>query len=53
MYYLYKTLIFLPYIKHYSKASLNKTKMTGKNGKCLVYLRELGSYINYMQAISV
>ena len=49
-------LIFLPYTKLYSYFILpttyqNKTKMSGKNRKCLVYLQEVASYINYIQAI--
>ena len=29
----------------------NKTKMSGKNRKCLVYLGEVASYINYIQVV--
>ena len=29
----------------------SKTKMPGQKGKCLVYLQEVASYINYIQAI--
>ena len=29
----------------------NKTKMPGQNRKCLVYLKEVASYINYIQNI--
>ena len=51
-------LIFLPYMKLYSKCHKyftdiyqNKTKLHGENRKCLVYLLEVASYINYIQAI--
>ena len=49
-------LIFLPYMKLYSKTvkkiflkiCQNKIRIPGKNRKCLVYLKEVTSYINYI-----
>ena len=39
--------------KRLPKTYQNKTKISGKNSKCLVYLSESVSYINYTQAIYV
>ena len=46
-------LIFLSYMKIFSKKLTDNLpkNLPGKNIKCLVYLKEVASYINYIQAI--
>ena len=37
--------------KYFTDIYQNKTKLQGEKRKCLVYLLQVASYINYIQAI--